>query len=258
MIRKQVKYVYLKFWFVAFLWAIVGFQSCYDKMPEVSPQVAPKQTAESLAKSYFSPMNEEAFQEWYEGYQQLSYDEMEIFNEHAAQQALLLIGNREKNASQKVAFAKSLRTRMNQQAMQRFGKPLNQLENKLANELAAEIWAGPKEKHTRPAANPACGCEVYSLHTKPGGYAPQTNEVGRQRRANYPECDDCDLEVLFPPRKSVLKYTNGAGALYYTYGKGKYGYRKSTMYTHLLIGYGAVNAIFFGSEVLAAEAFRME
>lgn len=214
---------------------------------------------EEIAKFYLHPMpDQKTADEWIKAYRSLDAGEYERFNE-----LVYSLVREDDEAGKEVdearlSLSREFRGEINNVSMKRHGKPQNQIDPQEAGNISAELW-DHSFKSESAAVSPAasCICPVYPLLTIPAGKTFYShNSQGRQRAANHPECNDCDLEVWFPFGNDRIQWISGAGWAYYSTLGGRFALRKVQPHNRILIGYDAVTYV-FGTEYFAQIAYRM-
>jgi hypothetical protein len=196
--------------------------------------------------------------QWLKAYQSLEPDEFQAFNDVLYSLAMEdedIANNMDRST---FSLAQEFRDDINTVAQKRHGTSYNKIATKEVRRITEDLWSEAYKARSQTLSSAlSCICPVYPLLAIPAGMGWWNNSLGRQRAANPPICSDCDLEVWFPFGNDRIQWVSGAGGTYYTWLGARFALRKVMPFNRLLIGYGAVNAVFLGSEYLALIAYRM-
>jgi hypothetical protein len=201
-----------------FIWVVLlltGISCQRNAEPQLSPAIPKQEVADLLSRAYQRGTPEE-YAAITEAYKHLSFEELELFNQLKTEQDVIRIKQKVSSAGGRVSQTEmtqmsnelrrvgDFRTALNKRAVQLYGKPYNQLEEGLVDQLMNQMST---EEHysfafERPDASArvdqtnACSEASFllvSTRVSDGrtGYASWTS-----RRT--PGTTDCDYEYAFP------------------------------------------------------------
>lgn len=208
-----------------------------------------------LVEGYFGFSDKINATQWETSFRALNTEQLEVFFDKVSAEAI----KREPEITDKIKFARKQLGQLNEMALQRYGTPMNALPTGQLSSIINDNWASnAKQDYYQqfPEQKASCPCYNYTCCMIKDGQAFWfANSTGRNRAADNEDCNDCDLELHYAGSKSKLEFVSGAGMAYYF--TTDFQYRRTSSTTRVLIGYGAVNTVFLGSETVASLAYRV-
>jgi len=200
-----------------FVWIVLlltGVSCQRDAEPQLAPAVPTQQVADLLARAYQSGTPEQ-YAAITQDYKRLSFAELELFNQLKTERDLARIKEKAASAGGRVDQAQmaqvgkelqrvgDFRTAINKRALQAYGKPYNQLEagllDQLMNQVATEEhYSFSFEKPEASArVDQTSGCLEASFPSTATRVSTSTTDDSGWTTRRTPGTTDCDYEFFY-------------------------------------------------------------
>jgi|GEM_PF-3231728 len=200
-----------------FVWIVLlltGVSCQRDAEPQLSPAAPTQKVADLVARAYQEGTPEE-YAAITEAYERLSFEELELFNQLKTEQDLARIKENAISAGGRVDQAQmaqvgkelqqvgDFRTALNKRALQAYGKPYNQLEAGLVNQLMDQVIT--QEHYSFSFEKPEASARVDQTNDCTTGYFPTTGIRVSSSTTNHNSWTsrrkvgdtDCDYEYSY-------------------------------------------------------------